>query len=320
MMPHAPRPLVLLTEPLPGAGMRRLDQGAVEARVLARPGAEALAAGIVEADAVVLVNEQPALTPAMIAAAPRLRVACRNGAGFDNFDVPALTARRIPLVTTGSANADAVAEHAIHLLLSLAKRGPAYDRAVKAGIWSRAPGAVELGGKTAAVVGWGRIGQRIGRLADAFGMRVLAVDPAAPAAVPLADALAAADAVLLALPLVPATRHLIDQAALARMKPSAFLVNVARGPVVDQAALATALAEGRLAGAALDVLEQEPPDPADPLLARDDVILSPHVAASCPEAVERVAIACAEAVLAALAGRFDGLTVVNPSVLPAGVR
>ena len=296
--------------------MRRLSEGNVDIRLATGPTEDALAAAIPPADAVILVNEQPALTAGIIAAAARLRVACRNGAGFDNFDVPALTRRGIPLVTTGDANADAVAEHAIHLLLALAKRGPAYDRAVKGGTWSRGAGAVELRGKTVAIIGWGRIGRRIGALAEAFGMRIVAVDPAATAAVPLATALPGADAVILALPLTPATRHLIDAAALARMKPSAFLVNVARGAVVDQAALAAALAEGRLAGAGLDVLEQEPPDPADPLLRLENVVLSPHVAASCPEAVERVGLACADAVLRALKGRFEGLNVVNPKALP----
>lgn len=142
--------------------MRRLSEGNVDIRLATGPTEDALAAAIPPADAVILVNEQPALTAGMIAAAARLRVACRNGAGFDNFDVPALTRRGIPLVTTGDANADAVAEHAIHLLLALAKRGPAYDRAVKGGTWSRGAGAVELRGKTAAIIGWGRIGRRIG--------------------------------------------------------------------------------------------------------------------------------------------------------------
>ncbi len=319
-MSPTPPPLVLLTEPLPQAGMQRLSGGTVDIRVLPAPTEAALAAAMPAADAVILVNEHPALTATMIAAAPRLRLACRNGAGFDNFDVAELTRRGIPLVTTGGANADAVAEHAIHLLLSLAKRGPAYDRAVKAGTWPRGVAAVELRDKTAVVVGWGRIGQRIGALARAFGMRVLVVDPGPGAAdgietAPLDAALVRADALILALPLTPGTRHLVDAAALARMKSSAFLVNVARGGVVDQAALTAALVAGRLAGAGLDVLEHEPPDPADPLLGLDNVVLSPHVAASCPEAVERVGVACADAVLRGLEGCFDGLTVVNRQVL-----
>lgn len=314
-----PSPVVVLTAALPDAAMRRLAEAGIVPSILAEATQTALVAALAEAEAVVLVDERPALDAAAVAAAPRLRLACRNGAGFDNFDVPALSARGVPLVTTGDANADAVAEHAIHLLLSLAKRGPHHDREVRAGRWSRERGAVELRDKVAAVVGWGRIGQRIGRLATAFGMRVVAVDPAVPDGVALDAALAEADAVLLALPLVPASQHLIDAARIARMKPSAFLVNVARGPVVDQTALVQALSDRRIAGAALDVLEQEPPDPADPLLALDNVVLSPHVAASCPEAVERVALACADAVIRGLAGDFAGLTIVNPGVLSVRV-
>ncbi|MGE0719782.1 MAG: NAD(P)-dependent oxidoreductase, partial [Alphaproteobacteria bacterium] len=166
--------------------------------------------------------------------------------------------------------------------------------------------------------GHGRIGRRIGRLAAAFGMHIVAVDPRpglpadGVAMLPLADALAAADAVVLAVPLTAGTHHLIDAAALTRMRPSAILVNVARGGVLDQAALADALAEGRLLGAGLDVLEREPPDHDDPLLARDDVVLSPHVAASTPEAVLAVAMACAGNVIAGLAGRLDPGSLVPP--------
>ncbi|MGE0717045.1 MAG: NAD(P)-dependent oxidoreductase [Alphaproteobacteria bacterium] len=300
-------PVVLLSEPLPAVGMARLASAPLEVRVLERPTEAALAAALPDADAVVLVNERPHLTAAMIAAAPRLRLACRNGAGLDNFDADALAARGIPLVGTGDANADAVAEHALYLLLALFKRGPAYDRSVRAGMWQRRPDVRELRGRTAAVVGYGRIGRRIATLVRAFGMRVLAVDPSLSmndgqiVACDLATALAAADAVVLALPLTPATRGLIDAPALALMKPDAVLVNVARGGIVDQAALVAALRAGRLAGAGLDVLAVEPPSPDDPLLGRDDVVLSPHVAASCPEAVDRVALACADAVIAGLA-------------------
>lgn len=306
---------IVLSARLPAPAMQRLDAAGLPRSVLVAPTRAALLAIAPDAATIVLVDEQPAIDAEIIAAAPYLRLACRNGAGFDNFDVAALTARGIPLVTTGDANADAVAEHAMHLLLSLAKRGPAHDRDVRAGGWSRARGASELRDKVLVVVGWGRIGRRIGHLGAAFGMRVVPVDPAAADAVPLDEALPIADALILAVPLTPDTRHLIDDARLTRMKPSAFLVNVARGPVVDQAALVRALASGRLAAAGLDVLEQEPPDPADPLLALDNVVLSPHVAASCPEAVERVAIACADAVVRGLAGDFAGLALINPEVL-----
>jgi D-3-phosphoglycerate dehydrogenase len=314
-MPSPPAARVVLSAALPAPGMRRLAAAGLDLLVLPAPTEAALLAAAPAADAIVLVDEQPALSGPVIAAAgpPAARLPQRRG--VRQFRRAGADPPRHPLVTTGGANADAVAEHAIHLLLALAKRGPLHDRRVRAGVWSRERGAVELRDKVAAVIGWGRIGRRIGHLAQAFGMRVLPVDPAAADGMPLDDALPIADAVILALPLTPATRHLIDAGRLARMKPSAFLVNVARGAVVDQAALTAALLAGRLAGAGLDVLEEEPPDPADPLLALDTVVLSPHIAASCPEAVERVALACAEAVIQGLAGDFRDLAVVNPEVL-----
>jgi len=324
-----PRPVVVLSEALPGAGMDLLASRAdLRLAVAASASEAALWPLLPEATAVVLVNEAPALGAAMIERAGSLRLACRNGAGYDNFDVAALTRRRIPLATTGDANADAVAEHALYLLLALFKNGPAHDRAVRSGRWSRGIGGRELAGKTCAVVGYGRIGRRIARLAAAFAMRVMVVEPRLPDELASADgfetrtlaaALAEADALCLALPLGPSTRGLIGREALARMKPGAVLVNVARGPIVDQAALVEALAAGRLAGAGLDVLEQEPPAPADPLLALDTVVLTPHTAASCPEAVDRVAVACARIVLDFLDGRLDPAAVVNREVLaPAG--
>ncbi len=295
----------------------RILQARTDVRVLVLPApAEAeLARALPEADGVVMVMEQPALTAPLIGLAPRLRVACRFGAGTDNFDVAALTRRRIPLATTGDANADTVAEQALYLMLALAKRGPALERAVKGGAWPRGFGNVELHGRSCVVVGFGRIGRAVARRAAAFGMNILAVDPCVPGAATLADALPQADFVVLACALTPETRGLIGAPALARMKPGAFLVNVARGPVVDEAALVAALEAGRIAGAGLDVLETEPPRPGHPLLARDDVVISPHVGAFVDTAFDRMAVSCALAALAGLDGRLERASVVNPEVL-----
>jgi len=307
---------LVLTEALPAPGMRILEARAdVRLHVLPAPTEPELARALREADGVVMVMEQPALTAPLLELAPRLRVACRFGAGYDNFDVAALTRRGIPLATTGAANADTVAEHALYLMLALAKRGPALERAVKGGAWPRSFGAVELRDRTCLVVGYGNIGRAVARRAAAFEMKIVVVDPKLPGAARLADALPQADFVVLACALTPQTRGLIDAAALARMKRSAFLVNVARGPVVDEAALAAALNEGRLAGAGLDVLETEPPRPGNPLLARDDVVLTPHVAGFIDTTFERMAVACAQAALAGLDGTLDPATVVNPQVL-----
>jgi len=292
----------------------RLD---VRLLVLPAPTEAELARALPEADGVVMVMEQPALTARLIDLAPRLRIACRFGAGYDNFDVPALTRRGIPLATTGDANADTVAEHALYLMLALAKRGPALERAIKSGAWPRGFGSVELRGRTCAVVGFGRIGQAIARRAAAFDMKIVAVDPYLPGTEKLAQALPQADFVVVACALTPETRGLIGAQALARMKSGAFLVNVARGPIVDEAALVAALEAGRLAGAGLDVLETEPPRPGHPLLARDDVVLSPHVGAFIDTAFERMAVACAQGALAGLDGRLERASVVNPQVLGA---
>ena len=317
---------LILTEALPAAGMNRLaSRPDVTIGVLPTPTPAALAGALPAADGVILVMEQPSLTAELIELSPRLRVACRMGAGYDNFDVSALTRRGIPLATTGGANADTVAEHALYLMLALAKRGPAMDRAVKSGAWPRGFGGVELRDRTCLVIGYGRIGREIARRASAFAMRILIVDPNVPADVVARDghrhggalesALPHADFIVLACALTPTTRRLINPTTLARAKPTAFLVNVARGAVVDEAALAAALRDGRLAGTGLDVLEIEPPMRDNPLLERDDVVLTPHTGAYIRTAFDRMAVACAENALAGLDGRLDPSVLVNAEVL-----
>lgn len=327
-----PQPATLvLTELLPEAGMRKLaERPDLRLLVLPAPADAELAHALPQCDGVVMVMERPALTAAMIERAARLRVVCRMGAGYDNIDLATLTQRRIPLATTGAANARTVAEHALYLMLALAKRGPALERAVKAGAWPRGFGSLELGGRRCLVVGFGRIGRQVAQLAAAFDMRIVVADPHVPAglvgragfacAASLTDALREADFVVLACALGPATRGLIDAEAFARMKPGAFIVNVARGPVIDEAALVAALEEGRIAGAGLDVLESEPPRAGHPLLSRDDVVLTPHTAAYVDTAFERMALACATNALAGLGGTLDPESVVNAEVLAAGLQ
>jgi D-3-phosphoglycerate dehydrogenase len=317
---------LVLTEALPAPGMRVLAARTdVAVRVLPEPTAAALRAALPAADGVVMVMEQPSLGADLIECAPRLRVACRMGAGYDNFDVPALTRRRIPLATAGSANADTVAEHALYLMLALAKRGLAFDRAVRTGAWPRAFGAIELRDLTCLVVGYGRIGREIARRAAAFAMRIVVVDPNVAAAVvagagyvpveTLERGLRQADFVVVACALAPATRGLIGARAFAAMRPTAFVVNIARGPVVDEQALVAALRERRIAGAGLDVLETEPPRRDHPLFAFDNVVLTPHTAAYIATAFDRMAVATAENALAGLDGRLERDVVVNAEVL-----
>jgi D-3-phosphoglycerate dehydrogenase len=286
--------------------------------------ADEIRARISAADAVVL-RTSPLRADA-IACAPHLKVVSRHGVGYDNVDVAALTARRIPLAVVGPVNAVSVAEHAMFLLLAAAKRGVVNDRAVRSGDWDvrDALAAVELAGKTLVVVGFGRIGRAVAARAEAFGMRILAydpildptaVDPTVELAQSLDEALAAADAVSLHLPFGPGTHNLIDAARLARMKPSAILVNTARGGLVDEAALADALRAGRLAAAGLDVFAEEPPAPDDPLIALDNVVLSPHAAALTTDCAIRMSMVAARNCLDGLDGRVDPALVVNPEVL-----
>lgn len=318
---------VVLTEPLPEAGMCRLRAGAgLRLRILESPEERLLAEAVTDADGLIMTMERPALTADIVERARSLRVVSRFGAGYDNCDAAALTRRGIPLATTGAANAVTVAEHALYLMLALAKRGPRLDRAVRQGAWPRGFGAVELSGATCLVVGYGRIGREIARRAAAFDMRILISDPFVKpeevardghAIMSLARALPQADFVVLAVPLTAATRGLIGASELGCMKRGAFLVNVARGAVVDQGALAAALAEARLAGAGLDVLEVEPPPPGEPLLSREDVVLTPHTGAYVRSAYDRMAVVCAENLLTGLAGRLDPIFVVNRQVLAA---
>jgi D-3-phosphoglycerate dehydrogenase len=287
---------------------------------------ETLRARLSAADAL-LIRTAP-LPADVLPLANHLKVVSRHGVGYDNIPVEALTARGIPLALAIGANADSVAEQVLAFTFALAKRMPALDRAVRAGDWGARNrlGPFEIGGRRLLVIGFGRIGRTLAHRAAALGMRVLAADAAVPAeairaggAEPVADwraALAEADVISLHVPRTPETENMIGAAELARMRPDAILVNTARGGLIDEAALAAALGEGRLAGAGIDTLAEEPPSADNPLLASDRVILSPHTAGLSREAHANLSRISAENVLAALDGRLDPSVVVNPSVLP----
>jgi D-3-phosphoglycerate dehydrogenase / 2-oxoglutarate reductase len=260
-----------------------------------------------------LVRNQTRVSAEMIAAAPNLKVIGRAGVGLDNIDVPAATAAGVVVAWTPDQNSLSVAELALGMMLGLARMIPAADRHAKAGGWERNRFVgTELWGKTLGIVGLGRIGFLTALRGRALGMRVIAhdryVSPDAAAVtetgaqlVGLDELLSASDFVSCHAPLTKETRHLFDYARFCRMKPSAFFLNLARGEVVDEAGLARALDEGKLAGAGLDVRGKEPPGPG-PLDSRDNVILTPHIAAFTREGQARVTAAVCGDIAAVLRG------------------
>jgi (S)-sulfolactate dehydrogenase len=276
---------------------------------------EELKAKLVDADALIVRNRTQ-VNVELLAAAPRLRVVGRLGVGLDNIDVAACTARDIAVIPATGANALAVAEYVIGAAMVLL-RGTYFATAdVAAGKWPRAAlsSGREIAGKTLGIVGFGGIGRLTGRLGRALGMRVIGCDAelAADDAVwrdegveprTLDALLAQSDVLTLHVPLVPATRNLIDARRIAAMKPGAILVNTARGGVVDEAAVAGALSSGRLGGAALDVFEKEPPPAGSPLAGCPNLLLTPHIAGVTAESNERVSSMIAERVIEALATR-----------------
>jgi D-3-phosphoglycerate dehydrogenase / 2-oxoglutarate reductase len=224
---------------------------------------------------------------------PRLEVVARAGVGLDNVDVEAMSDAGVVVTYAPAENADSTAEHTLALALAVAHRIVELDRDMRAGGWNRRNGR-ELAGGTWGVVGLGRIGSRVAALARAIGMSVIAHDPVVDAAgdgielVSLDRLLEESLVVSLHVPLTDGSRRLIGAPELARMRPEAILVNAARGGIVDEAALAEALAAGTIAGAALDVREQEPPPQPDPLAGLERVVITPHVAGLTEEAQARV--------------------------------
>jgi len=259
---------------------------------------------------------------AVLARAGRLRAVAKLGAGLDTVDIAAATRRRLPVFHTPGANNQAVADHTFALILALARRILRCDRGLREKRWehTRILG-VEIWNKTLGLIGLGAIGRCVALRAKGFQMRILAHDPYWPEAfaaehgierVAIGELLERADIVSLHVPLTPESRHLIDAAALSRMKPSAFLINCSRGGIVNEADLAAALREGRIAGAGIDVFEEEPPL-SSPLLELDNVVLTPHTAAFTYEGMNQMSTGIVEQILAFVAGERPRHT-VNPEV------
>jgi D-3-phosphoglycerate dehydrogenase len=315
-----PRRHIVVADGLEAQGLQRLEVGA-EVAVFAGLEEPALIDALAGADAVI-VRSASRLTARVLDGAPRLKVAARAGVGVDNIDVEAATRRGILVLNTPEASTTSAAEHTMAMLLALVRHIPHAHASVAGGRWTREPFVgTELYGKTLGILGLGKIGAEVARRAQAFGMQACGCDPyvsedrAARLGVELTsfdDLLTRADALTLHVPLTPRTRHVLGAAQLARMKAGAVLINCARGGLIDEAALLAALSDGRLAGAALDVFEHEPPA-ASPLLGHPRVVLTPHLGASTREAQRSVAVDVAEQVLAAL----DGLPVRGAVNAPA---
>lgn len=277
-------------------------------------------------DAVALiVRGQTEVSARLIDAAPALRVIARSGVGYESVDVAAATRRGIPVVITPDAGAQAVAEGAFAMMLSLTKCLRALDAAVREGRFSERDHADvgDLSGATLGVVGLGRIGRRVAALGLAFGMDVLGHDPVAgpPEGVEAAGLLELfrrSDFVSLHAPLTPSTRGLVDAGLLGQARPGAVLVNLARGALISSLDdLHAALQSGRLAGVGLDVFDPEPPDVSHPLFGDPRVLLSPHALGMSRRAKERIFREMAESIVAVLGGKRPR-AVANPEVYDEG--
>lgn len=259
-----------------------------------------------------IVRSSAQVTDHVIAAGDRLRVIGRAGAGIDNIDLRAASERGVIVMNTPGANTVATAEHTMALLLALCRNVPQAAASLKSGAWSRKEfKGTEVRSKTIGIIGLGRVGQRVARRCKAFGMDVICHDPYLSSEraellkvdqVPLEELLERSDFITLHAALTQDTRGLIGTEALARAKPGVRIINAARGGLIDEGALIEALQDGRVAGAALDVLTEEPPDPANPLLHMDNVVVTPHLAASTDEAQREVGIQIVRQVIDALEG------------------
>lgn len=285
------------------------------------PDAQTLAQRIAGAGVVVNIRAYSKFTADLLSGMPSLRLISVFGTGTDNVDLEACRRHGVAVTNTPGANAVAVAEHTLALMLAAARQVPRLDRETREGKWPRGL-SVQLHGKTLGLIGLGAIGQQVARLARGLGMRVVAwtyhPDPALAAELGVdlkafEEVLAEADVVSVHVRQTPGATGLVGAREMARMKRGAILVNTARGPIVDRAALADALRGGHLAAAGLDVFDVEPVPPDDPLLALPNAILTPHCAGMVPEAIEAGLEAAVDNVAAFLAGRHAPYVVPPPT-------
>jgi D-3-phosphoglycerate dehydrogenase len=304
------KPVVLIAEELSPATIAVLGDG-FEIRYCDGANRDELLPALAQANAI-LVRSATKVDAEAISSAPNLKLVARAGVGLDNVDIPAATAANVLVVNAPTSNIVSAAELAVALLLSVARNVVPANLALKDGQWKRSKfGGVELQGKTVGIIGMGKIGMLVAHRLAGFDMKFVAYDPyvsVAPTGGPeikmvlLDELLGKSDFVTIHIPKTAETTGLISAAALAKMKPTAFVINAARGGVLDESALYDALVGGKLAGAGLDVYASEPCTDS-PLFGLDNVVATPHLGASTEEAQEKAGIAVAESVVAAFAGR-----------------
>ncbi|MCD6518803.1 MAG: hydroxyacid dehydrogenase [Anaerolineae bacterium] len=302
----------LLYEPIHEVGMKVLQEVG-EVRLASGTDEETIISEIGDIDGVII-RARGAMTRHIMEHAPKLKVVGRHGVGVDNIDLEAATEHGIQVVNTPYAVTEGVAEHALGMMIALSKKIFSADAALRRGNFAiryEIRGR-ELRGRTLGIIGFGRIGQRLAEICHkAFEMAILYADvrPALEKEkelnarrVPMEELLRTAEYISVHVPLLPETRHLIGEKEFSLMRPDALFFNLSRGPVVDEKALYQALVEGKIAGAGLDVFEQEPTPADNPLFALDNVVLTPHIATATEEALKGMALV-AEDVVAVLQGK-----------------
>lgn len=299
---------VLICDPVSTKCLEFLKGAGLEVSYQPKISAEDLIKQIPDYD-VVIVRSRTKITSPVIEAGKKLKVIGRAGIGLDNIDMEAASKKNIIVVNTPESSTQAVAELTIGLMLNLARKITLGDRGIKEGLWLKSEMmGIELNGKTLGIIGLGRIGSRVGTLAKAFGMKIL-VNDVAPLpeqliksleaeVVDLDTLLSRSDFVTLHVPLTPQTRHMMNRERLAKMKKGAYLINTSRGEVVDEEALYEAIKEGRLAGAALDVFEHEPP--TSKVVKLPNVVCTPHIGAQTVEAQDAAGEMLAKKIICAL--------------------
>ncbi len=299
---------MLVADKLHGEAMAALEE---RYDVTAKEVSPAELLALIEAYEALIVRSRTKVTGAVIQRGKRLRVVARAGVGIENIDVKVATERGIMVVKAPAGSSQSVAEHAVGLMLCLARRIPEADRSMKEGRWEKAAlRGTELAGKVLGLIGSGRIGSEVAGICQAMGMSVIAFDPYLPKEraesrgirlTTLEEVLQMSDFVSVHAALTEETQHMISHPQLSMMKRTAYLINCARGRIVDEEALTMSLQEGMIAGAGLDVYEREPPS-GSPLLELDNVVLTPHIAASTREAQRRIGLLIVEQLIKALEG------------------